>query len=205
MQQKILHLTLFFLLSTWSLKAQNDSINMTSFVGLATDVGINLLWTTDGEHNVSHFVLERSLDAINFEPVKTIKPLNDLAGAKKYEYNDENVFRAQVYYRITTQLSSTQEESTIIAVVRNDRLNLPSIMIYPTITRDAVHVVKNSSEDLSGAHIRVFNMSGHLLIDKPVGGDFLVETIDVSKYEVGAYVIELYKDKFAKQAKFIKQ
>jgi len=204
MQQKILHLILFFLGTTWSLSAQVDSIHMTSFVGLPTDIGIDLTWTTDVEDNVEYFILERSLDAINFEPIKTMKR-SDVSGVKRYTHSDNNIFRAEVYYRIITQLSTSKNISTVIAVVRNDRLNLPNIMIYPTITRDVVHVVKNSSEDLSGASVRVFDMSGNLLINKTIGGDFLVETIDVSDYEAGAYVIELYKDKFAKQAKFIKQ
>ena len=204
MQQKILHLILFFLGSTLALNAQADSINMTSFVGQPTAVGIDLVWMTNGEHHVEHFILERSLDAVNFEPIETMKKSN-ATGLKTYEYSDNNIFREQVYYRITTQLSTTQEVSAIIVVMRNDRLNLPNIMIYPTITRDVVHIVKNSSEDLSGAYVRVFDLSGNLIINKAVGGDFLVETIDVSSYEAGAYVIELYKDKFAKQAKFIKQ
>lgn len=204
MQQKILHLILFFLTSTWSLNAQTDSVNMTNFNGVPTDVGIDLVWTTNGEHNVEHFILERSLDAINFEPIKTMKTLNT-TGTKNYTYSDNNIFREQMYYRITTQLSTSQEVSSIIAVVRNDRLDLPNIMIYPTITSDVVNVVKNSSEDLSGAFIRVFDLSGNVLLNKAVGGDFLVETIDVSKYQAGVYVIELYKDKFAKQAKIIKQ
>ena len=149
-------------------------------------------------------MLERSLDAINFEPIKTMKTL-DAAGMKTYTYSDNNIFRAEMYYRITTQLSTAQEMSNIIVVVRNDRLDLPNIMIYPTITSDVVNIVKNSSEDMSGAYIRIFDLSGNLLVNKAVGGDFLVETIDVSKYQRGAYVIELYKDKFAKQVKFIKQ
>lgn len=204
MQQKILHLILFFLVSTWSLNAQTDSVNMTSFSGLPTDIGIDLAWTTNGEHNVEHFILERSLDAINFEPITTVKK-TDVAGVKKYSYSDNNIFRAQMYYRITTQLSTSQEVSSIIVVMRNDHLNLPNIMIYPTITRDVVNIVKNSSENLSGAYIRIFDLSGNVLLNKAIGGDFLVETIDVSTYEVGAYVIELYKDKYAKQVKFIKQ
>jgi hypothetical protein len=204
MQQKILHLILFFLVSTWSLNAQTDSVNMTSFGGLPTDIGIDLVWTTNGEHNVEHFILERSLDAINFESITIVKK-SDVAGVKKYSYSDNNIFRAQIYYRITTQLSAFQEVSSIIVVVRNDRLDLPNIMIYPTITRDVVNIVKNSSEDFSGAYIRIFDLSGNLLLNKAIGGDFLVETIDVSMYEVGAYVIELYKDKYAKQVKFIKE
>jgi hypothetical protein len=204
MQQKILHLILFFLGSTWSLNAQVDSVNMTSFVGVPTDLGIDLVWMTNGEHNVEHFILERSLDAINFEPIETMKK-SDATGVKKYEYSDNNIFREQVYYRITTQLSTAQDVSAIIVVVRNDRLNLPNIMIYPTITKDVVNIVKNSSEDLSGAYVRVFDLSGNIIINKAVGADFLVETIDVSTYEAGIYIIELYKDKFAKQAKFIKQ
>lgn len=204
MGQKLLHFILFLLLANIGAMAQVDSVNMTGFWGNATNQGIELAWTTDGECNVLYFKIERSLDAINFETVKNIKPLNR-NGVKEYSYKDNNIFREHVYYRITTQLSSWTEASKIVAVVRNSQLDLPDVMIYPTITSQYVNVVKNSSDDLSGAYIRIFNLSGHLLVDKPVGGDFLVETLDVSEYSAGAYVIELYKDKLATKAKFIKQ
>jgi len=204
MQQKILHLILFFLVSNWSLNAQTDSINMTSFDGVPTDLGIDLAWTTEGAQKAEYFILERSLDAINFESIARVKA-SDAIGVKKYTYSDNNIFRAEVYYRITTELSATQNVSSIIVVVRNDRLNLPNIMIYPTLTREVVNIVKNSSEDFSGASIRIFDLSGNLLLNKVVEDDFLVETIDVSNYQRGMYVIELYKDDFAKQVKFIKQ
>jgi hypothetical protein len=204
MKQKLLHLTLFFLLVNYGLMAQLDSVNMTAFNGVSTDRGVELVWTTDGEHNVEGFLLERSLDAISFEEVISIKPQSDGGLHKEYYYDDENIFRQHVYYRITTLMPSGDEYSSIIAVSRNN-MDLPDIMIYPTITSQEINIVKNSTENLSSARVRVFNMSGNLLIDKPVNGNFLVESIDVSGYDAGAYVVELYNGEFAMHAKFIKQ
>lgn len=187
------------------LTAQSDSVNMTTLNGLATDQGVELTWTTQGEHNVQYFRIERSLDAINFETITDMPSEGDGIEVKRYAYKDNNVFRKHVYYRITTQFSTSSKESRVVAVARNNRLDLPDIMIYPTITSQYVNIVKNSPDDLSGAYIRVFDLSGHLLVDKLIGGDFLVETVDVSGYDAGAYVVELYKDQLAVKAKIIKQ
>jgi len=204
MKQKILHLTLFFLLINSGLMAQLDSVNMTAFAGVSTDRGVELVWTTDGEHNVEGFLLERSLDAVSFEEVIRMQPQSDGGLHKEYYYDDENIFREHVYYRITTVMPSGNKQSNIIAVSRSN-MDLPDIMIYPTITSQKINIVKNSTDNLSSARVRVFNMLGNLLVDKPVNGNFLVESIDVSDYNAGAYVVELYNGDFATQAKFIKQ
>ena len=204
MYQKILHTTLFFLGMTLGAIAQADSVNMTAFAGVATDKGIELVWTTEGEHNVQGFLIERSLDAMNFKEIATIRPNVEGILYKEYYYNDNNIFREHVYYRIITLMPSANETSDIIAVTRNN-MDLPDIMIYPTITSQSINIVKNSTEDIVGARIRVFNMLGNVFVDKAVNSDFLVENIDVSDYIAGAYVVELYNEQFASKTKFIKQ
>lgn len=205
MQQKLLHFFLCFLWFNINAWAQQDSVNMTSFYGTATEIGIDLYWETVGEHNVQYFLLERSLDAMDFTEVTCMSPHPGNSEKKEYSFSDNHIYREHVYYRITTTLTSGTVCSNIVAVVRNDLASLPEIMVYPTVTNQFINVVKNSEEPLEGARLRIFNLSGHLIIDKVVADNFLVETLDVSGYDAGAYVIELYKDKFASQSKFIKQ
>ena len=64
---------------------------------------------------------------------------------------------------------------------------------------------KNSEEIMPDAQIRIFNLSGNLLFQKDVADDFLIESIDVSGFNAGAYVLEYYKGQFSTKAKFIKQ
>lgn len=205
MQQKALHLMIGLLLGNLTLWAQDDSLNLTGFNGLAIPEGIALTWTTNGEYNVQHFSLERSLDAVNFEPIMIQKPHAHIVGEKEYVYKDKNIFREQVYYRLTTQFRTSQQQSKIIAVGRNDKLSLPNIMVYPTLTNQVVHVVNNSSEDMSGAAIYIFTISGNLLMKKNLDKGFLVESLDVSNYDVGMYIVEFRKKGLATQSKFIKQ
>lgn len=205
MHQKILHFILCLLFTSSWVFAQPDSVNMVSFSGIATEKGIQITWTTLGEHNVQGFLLERSLDAMNFSPVAREDAALDGSSQNNYVINDDHIFREHVYYRVTTLMPSGNESSNIIAVVRNNMLDLPDIMIYPTITSQSINIIKNSEDDMSGARLRVFNLSGHLLFDKAVNSDFLIESIDVTSYDAGAYIVELYKGNLSNKAKFIKQ
>lgn len=195
-----------FLLLTSMIVAQTDSVNITDFGGVATERGIAIAWVTNGESNIERFVLERSLDAIEFETINTIRPYTEGKEIRNYYYNDNNIFREQVYYRITTEFASTAtNQSMIIAVGRSNMNDRAPIMVYPTITNHSINIIKNTNENMPGTRLRIFDLSGHLLMDKAVEDDFLVETVNVSDYVVGAYIVELYQGQFAHKVKFIKQ
>lgn len=197
-------LIIFNLLLVTTLVAQTDSVNLTHFMGNTSDRGISLSWTTEGEKNVQEFVVERSLDAVDFEPVGQ-KVSNDGAIVlKKYGYEDDGVYREQVYYRLRTVMSQKEEVSNIIAVVRNSKLDLPEIMIYPTVGNDQVRISKSSEEKLENAQIRVFNLKGELMYKESFAGDFVNKNLDVSAYAAGMYVIELRDGKYASKTKFVK-
>ncbi len=197
---------LFFLLIISSFAyAQQDSVNLTTFTGLAVEQGVDITWITNGEYNVQHYRLQRSLDAITFEDVCQLLPQNSSNTEKHYHYADEGVYRATVYYRLQTQMNSTSTYSNIIAVTRSNMEELPDIQFFPTITESIVNIVKNTEDDLQDAQVRVFNMSGHLVHAQTITGDFIKLQLDVTDYERGTYIIELSQGKFAAKSKFIKQ
>lgn len=192
------------LLFTLGLVAQTDSVNLTHFMGKTHDRGVSLSWTTEGERNVQEFVVERSLNAIDFEPVGQTVSKEEPIVLKNYGYDDEGVYREQVYYRLRTVMSQKEEVSNIIAVVRNSKLDLPEIMIYPTVGNNQVRISKSSEEELENAQIRVFNLKGELMYKESFVGDFVNKNLDVSGYAAGMYVIELRDGKYASKTKFVK-
>ena len=195
---------LFFTFSI-SLFAQADSVNMTSFSGQTTERGIDLHWTTNGEHNVHDFRLERSLDAVDFHEVTSVLSQLEAGPIRNYKFTDPNIYRELVYYRIKVHCLNTVETSNVIAVRRSDMKDLPDIMVFPTISNQIINVAKNSEEIIPDAQIRIFNLAGNLLFEKSVADDFLIESIDVSTFNAGAYILEYYKGQYSSKAKFVKQ
>lgn len=201
-----IYLFLILCLPVFSLAQQsNDSIVIEKFIGHTSPRGIILDWNTSYEGNVSTFVLERSLDAMNFEAIATIDAKGSPSSKQQYQYEDAHIYREQVYYRLQVKLADSEDCSPTIVVVRSNMQPQPSIMIYPTISSQLVNVVKNSEESLENARIRIFDFSGHLILDQAVANNFLVETIDITAYEAGPYILELYQGQYSSKAKFIKQ
>ena len=61
---------------------------------------IVLSWETASEENNSHFDVERSLDAINFEKIGTVKGNGTTNTKRSYTFTDANPYGGMNYYRL---------------------------------------------------------------------------------------------------------
>lgn len=99
-------------------------ITLTSFTGKELTSTSNLLeWTTSSEINNDFFTLERSNDAINFEPIATIKGAGNSNQILNYEFIDQlqtsNLKLPTVYYRLKqTDFDGQFEYFDVIAITR---------------------------------------------------------------------------------------
>lgn len=61
-----------------------------------------LQWKTSGEDNFAYFILERSLDAINFTPIANITATGTSTQGSVYNYTDDvrNIAADKLYYRL---------------------------------------------------------------------------------------------------------
>lgn len=80
-------------------------VKLISFTGQADGENhVTLRWVTENEESLAHFLLERALNAKDFEPVKQISPAAGGGSRNTYEYEDvtsttiEN--QDSVYYRL---------------------------------------------------------------------------------------------------------
>lgn len=75
-------------------------IELLAFTGKKTGNHVELNWTTATETNNDYFNVERSLDAIYFEKITTIKGAPNSLNKLNYSYTDSNLRNGLIYYRL---------------------------------------------------------------------------------------------------------
>lgn len=187
------------------LRAQVDTVVFATFAGQATTEGVQLNWSTQAEYNVQTYTVERSLDAILFDSVANITPDFNNPSTKFYDFNDLNVYRAYMYYRIAVKMTNKTTYSEVVAVNRQDIEQLPDFKIYPTITHQYINLVKITEDVFDNAVVRIVDFSGRSVYEKKLESNFLFHTFDLSSYNAGAYILEFTDGQFSYKSKFIKQ
>ena len=79
-------------------------IELIKFWGEPTENGIELLWLVDSEINLSHYMIERSIDALNFKKIADVTPqLKNEQSGKNFLYQLTDVYAQKGinYYRLT--------------------------------------------------------------------------------------------------------
>jgi hypothetical protein len=61
---------------------------------------VNVRWETISEINSSHFVVERSRDAVNYKPIGSIEAAGSSRSKKTYSFTDETALFGTNYYRL---------------------------------------------------------------------------------------------------------
>jgi len=91
-------------------------INLVSFNGrILNDNSVYLNWVTASETNNKTFTVERSTDAVNWQPIRTIDGAVNSSTTKEYSYTDAGLVTGMYYYRLKqTDISGLSTYSNII-------------------------------------------------------------------------------------------
>ena len=119
-------------------------LQLITFSGtLKNNTTTNLNWKTTNEHNTSHFIVERSIDAQQFSAIGTVTAKGNGADETSYVFDDpdvEDLQSQQIYYRLKMfDNNGTYRYSNII------RVNLPGLQNDITISPNPVGSEVNAS------------------------------------------------------------
>lgn len=95
-------------------------VTLVRFASEQSDKGIDIFWETASEINNDYFVLERSLNAIDFERIAVISGAGNSNSNKIYSYFDHNHYDGHVYYRLKQVDFDGQFSYSNVISVRND-------------------------------------------------------------------------------------
>ncbi|MCP4441176.1 MAG: T9SS type A sorting domain-containing protein [Aureispira sp.] len=169
------------------------------------DGEMKLKWNTTTETNNDYFSVERSLDAINFEPIAQIKGHKNTAANNHYEYTDEHPIQGTSYYRLKqTNLDGTFSYSEIVTE-SCQRIGGQGINVFPNPFKESFVLNLWSTPD-APIHINLSDYTGKLLykqtfktdleqIELPIGRE-LLPGVYVLKVDIGGirYVRKLIKN-----------
>ena len=91
-------------------------VNLVSFNGrIVNENDVYLTWTTASETNNKTFTVERSMDAVNWEPVTIMTGAGTVTSTSVYAYTDAGLKAGMYFYRLKqTDFSGTVSFSNII-------------------------------------------------------------------------------------------
>ncbi len=164
-----------------------------SFEGRLSDQRqATLTWKTE-ETNVSHYEVERSVNAKEFRIVNTVTAGS--SGSGSYSLTDPAPVSGTVYYRIRqVDLDGTFSYSRIISLSSEGSRRL---FAYPNPAQNRITV--ELSPEYKGTMVNLISTSGIVLQQTEVKEDTLI--LDVSNYVSGVYLLKLYDGKVVKLIK----
>jgi len=114
-------------------------ITLTSFTGQQKSNQNHLVWTTNTEVNANFFVIERSLNGIDFNEIGQVKAMNSARGSV-YNFDDNNPSES-LYYRLRmVDFDNNFKFSNTITVVRSDAEDFVIDKIYPNPLKGIVNI-----------------------------------------------------------------
>jgi hypothetical protein len=155
-------------------------------------------WATATEINNSHFVLERSLDGINYSYLKTInsKAINGNSNSIiDYSFVDNSiqvVINKNVFYKLTQFDNDGKNSSYAPVVLSINKGNSIKITEYPNPTNHFINIDFENLED-EFVSIVLVDVLGKIQMNKAidVNSSFFKEQLDISNLANGIYKLEV--------------
>lgn len=198
------------------------SFNATGFSGFYVHAGFQVLpvtlinftakrsgsvnelnWSTSQELNSSHFIIERSIDGINFGEIGQVMASGNSGSVRNYHFTDLLPQKGINYYRIRMVDIDSKSRNSIVAAVRNTGVSV--IDIYPNPVKDMVRVDVDADKSGKGA-MTIMDVSGKKVYERKftVGDGSNIFNIDVSNMASGTYIIKVVLDEQSLVKKFTK-
>ncbi len=158
----------------------------------ATKNGVDLSWATGTEKNSDHFIVERSLNSINWVGVLQQKAAGNSISLLQYEAFDGTPFRGTVFYRLKeTDFNLEFAYSAVQSVSKNRDESTMNITPNPVTHTAAI----NFKADITGDfQVAMSNTLGQLVQLKTMAllrGENKIE-LDMEQLIPGNYFIKIY-------------
>jgi hypothetical protein len=171
-------------------------VTLTEFKGVINNKQVVLTWKTSGEINSSHFDVQRSLDAFNFENLGTVTAHGNSSVVNNYQLIDKNPAVGNNYYRLkSVDLDGKYNYSQVIKVNINNKAN-GLITIMPNPTHGDIHVNFNGLENGRYSMVLI-NQVGQIQLSDQVIISQISEQKTLkapSHLAKGVYMLHIFKD-----------
>lgn len=160
-------------------------VELGDFKAKTIENGAELTWTTLSEINHSHFDLERSFDAENFEAIHRADGTGDSNEKKTYSYTDKNIpapIGTKVYYRLKqVDYDGTTTYSDMVYIISEGN-NEVKVAPNPVTTGNFTIYAERIQT------IDIYNTFGQLVFRRQIDNESQY-MIDTQSFSAGIYIL----------------
>lgn len=180
-------------------------VELIVFEGEKVNSTVLLHWATASEQNNQQFIIERSKDAIHFEPIGTIAGAGNSNRILNYTFTDNQPLEGISYYRLRQRdFDGKISYSNIIRIIFEPEQNF-IMQINPNPAFENINLLFNSANREEGS-IHIYEISGKRVFSEQFSFQEGINRreIDISSFAKGVYFIEIntgvksYRNKLVK-------
>ena len=154
-------------------------------------------WKSVTEENFSHYVVEYSIDGINF---KIVSKVNSKGGNSIYSVT-HSAGQGKAYYRLKmVDVNGKIEYSSIISLDAN--CNKSSVLVYPNPAQDFINV-NITGVDNKVTRAQLFDGVGQVILNKTLQNG--TTQLDISRMAPGVYQLKLIYSKGTENIQIVKK
>ncbi|MCX8489867.1 MAG: T9SS type A sorting domain-containing protein, partial [Cyclobacteriaceae bacterium] len=168
-------------------------IQLVKFKGTLEGSIANLSWKTASEVNNDYFEVQRSSDGMEFIGIGKVNGNGITNLASEYFFEDRKLLKGNNYYRLKQFDFDGRSSYSNDIVLYYDGVTPLNVFLYPNPTNAQninVELINPSTEYLN---IRVFDMTGQVLVQTTINAEDLESNISLNAEELkaGVYVVEV--------------
>ena len=161
-----------------------------------------LKWQVQNQHQLKYFTIEKSRDAINFNPIENIVANNSTI-TSAYSTIDNNPFAGANFYRLKLKNADSSFTYSSLVNVNLSSINL-SVKISPNPATNRLIVIASGENEK--ATIKIFDIYGrkHKAFEVSLNSSTPI-SIDINALPSGIYSLQLIKKSTTEIIPFVKQ
>lgn len=169
-------------------------VKLSAFNAKKNDTKVQLDWTTSMEKNVSHFVVQRSVDGSEYTDIGMIFTDGDSDAGRNYQFADnvKNFSKQTLYYRLKmVDLDAKFEYSPVRVIMMGSQKETLTVLAYPNPVVDNLRITLPGSWQDNKVTIELVNTNGQMVKRLTNNRAGQTETVDMRDLAVGLYVVRV--------------
>lgn len=184
-------------------------VKLSSFSAMLNNSKVDLKWTTESEVNASHFIVEKSLDGVNYSDAGMVFAYGNATDKTNYSLTDNNINTSRasvIYYRLrSVDIDGKNElsETRIIRIGKQNE-NTVSIVAYPNPVSNEVRITIPSGWQNKQVSYELIGANGQPVKKTVSANSSQTETLNVSSLTPGFYFVRVICEGQVAQQKIVK-
>lgn len=169
-------------------------VTLSAFTARKAGSGVILNWSTEIQKNVSHFVVQRSVNGTDFTDAGIVfTNESNSTMHRDYSFTDDikTVTANLIYYRLkTVDLDGKYEQSPVRIIRTAEDKDRQNILVYPNPVVSEVRVTLPVSWQGKQVTIQVINANGVVVKNITSSAAGQTENMNVGNLQAGLYIVK---------------